>query len=188
MINTNTIMLNKPGVKYTSVCFVCFLLVGLILPSCSQYDDPAMSLRTKTARVDGQYVLTEIETEPSVNIPDYLYSTDFVFMEEGGGEMMIPLQDTVLQSNFQWEFNDDKSKMRIRRFYMIEDQTLVKYVDSLYDLCFYEYQDIDFPTGNLENWGYWGGMMDIIELSNQQMRVEFVNDTTGLKTKITLKE
>jgi hypothetical protein len=189
----NIIMLNKSDVLYASFCLFCFLLIGFMLPSCSQYDDPAMSLRSKTARVDGQYVLTSIEAEPSVNVPEYLYSTDFVFMQEGGGEMMIPLQDTVLQSNFQWEFNDDKSKLRIRRFHMTRDTTYFKFVDSVYDFCFCQYQEdytsfLHFVNGNYEKWGYWGGMMDIQELSNDQMRFEFVNDSTGRKTKLTLKE
>ncbi|MFO7790017.1 MAG: hypothetical protein R6V32_05540 [Bacteroidales bacterium] len=182
-------MLNKPGV----IIILSTLFIGLLLPSCSQYDDPAMSLRSKTARVDGQYVLTDIETDPNQHVPDYLFSADITFMQEGGGEMMIPLQDTVLQSNFQWEFNDEKSKLRIRRYHMHNDTTYFKYVDSIYDLCFCQYQEqyasfLHFVGGNYDKWSVWGGMMEIIELSNDQMRFEYTNDSTDVSANITLKE
>ncbi|MGM0626279.1 MAG: hypothetical protein ACQES0_10385 [Bacteroidota bacterium] len=184
-------MLNKPGV----IIILSTLFIGLLLSACSKYDDPAISLRSKNARVDGQYVINELVLNPTQDVPSYFDQTDVVFMEEGGGEMSITLEDTVINSNFQWEFDDSKEKLRVRRYFLHKDTSLFKAVDSIYRFCFNQYShEHNYPALNYyvnsvhEKWGRWGGMMEIIELSNNQMRFEFVNDSTNLTSEITLTE
>src|SRR6056297_837577 len=156
------------------------IAIGIVLlaalSACSKYEDPAISLRGKNARVDGQYVISEVTLSPDQDVPSYFDQADVVFMEEGGGEMSLTLTDTVINSNFQWEFDDSKEKLRVRRYFLHKDTSLFKAVDSIYRFCFNQYpHEQNYPALNYfvnsvhEEWGPWGGMMEIRELSNDQI-------------------
>ena len=157
-------------------------LFTFVLSSCSKYDDPAISFRSKKARVEGQYHIKNLSTTPDTSKPEYFNELDIEFIKEGGGEMKVTLSDTILKSNFQWEFNDEKTKLRIRRYYMHPDH--YQYIDSIYNICFNSY-----PYSFKNNlWAPWGNMMEINELSNDKMEFDYVNDSLNLQVNIQLSE
>lgn len=84
----------------------------LTFSNCSKYEEgPAISFRTKTARIANEWVVEkafENGAEVNANIYDgYILKLE----KDGSGIITYPIVGTF---DIQWEFDDSKEKMRTR--------------------------------------------------------------------------
>lgn len=179
--------------QISTILFVVIVFVGG-LSSCSKYEDgPSLSLRSKYARMEGVYQLSSVEALPDSLVPSFIHDVQFTIESGGGGDVLFALPDTTVNSNFQWEFNDEMTQFRVRRYYMHKDTVMYSSLDSLYQMCFYniqpEYSNFQQAMyGNYNTWGEWGEFMTISELSNDALSFDFKNDTLSLDVSVQLSE
>jgi len=179
--------------RFKQLLFGLFSL-ALFLPSCAKYDDgPLLSFRLKTARMEGLYRIHQIENNTIQNIPNFIQEAEIEIQKTGGGTLSFIVEDTIVNSNFQWEFNDEMTDFRIRRYYMHRDTVMYLSLDTLYHACF----NMELPVydnfqqamyTNTGKWGAWGQFMEIQELANDQLKYTFVNDSVPMTGEIILKE
>jgi hypothetical protein len=170
------------------------LALALLMPSCAKYDDgPLLSLRSKNARMEGLYRIDHIENDTIQNTPNFILNAEIEIQKTGGGTLSFVLKDTIVNSNFQWEFNDKMTDFRIRRYYLHRDTVMYLSLDTLYYACF----NMELPVydnfqqamyTNTDKWGEWGQFMEIQELSDDQLKYTFVNDSVPMTGEIILKE
>ncbi len=93
---------------------VGFLAVTLALGACKKYEEgPAVSLRTKKARVTGSWVVAKF-IKNGENIPDLKTAgyVDFImsFYRDKTGKFTYG----KFVDNFEWDFTDKKNAIKIR--------------------------------------------------------------------------
>ncbi len=170
------------------------LTLALLLPSCAKYDDgPLLSLRSKNARMEGLYRIDQIQNDTIQNMPDFIQDAEIEIQKAGGGTLNFVVEDTIVNSNFQWEFNDEMTDFRIRRYYLHRDTVMYLSLDTLYHACF----NMELPVydnfqqamyTNFGKWGVWGQFMEINELSDDQLKYTIANDSVPMTGEIILKE
>ena len=91
---------------------VVVIVSVLTFSSCSKYEEgPAISFRTKAARVANEWVVDKAY-DNGVEVNVSLYNGYILKLEkDGSGTITYPLIGT---SDIQWEFNDSKEKIRTR--------------------------------------------------------------------------
>ncbi len=91
------------------------LLAGTLLfgsTSCKYEEGPSISLRTKKARVAGEWgVEKAIEADGTVDTDWDGYT--YTFDKDGGGKIEVKDGTFSYSADFEWEFISSKEKMRL---------------------------------------------------------------------------
>jgi hypothetical protein len=98
--------------KITTFLFVC---AALVFTGCSQFEEgPEFSLRSKTARLAGDWTSTEVT--PAVEDPNYVPSTFEVnFTKDGDYTLVVSTEDPVTGETFvdtiqgEWSWDDNSN-------------------------------------------------------------------------------
>ncbi len=102
------------SLKFLVLVVWCCLFMG-IMQSCKKYDEgPAISLRSKKARVVNVWKFEKVTEDGTDVTNDYKYST-WEFKEDGKYIFSIkdPSSSLSFSMNGTWEFNNDKTKIII---------------------------------------------------------------------------
>jgi hypothetical protein len=97
------------------------LLSGIVLSSCSPYEEgPGFSLKTKTARITGDWQIEKIEQDGQemelVDTGDFSISfEDMTFsLEKGGtGNLDISVMGFSISVDLTWEFGEGKETLKM---------------------------------------------------------------------------
>jgi len=98
-----------------------FLAVMILFSSCGKYDEgPMVSLRSKEARVEGTYEITDIlkNGQTDEDQIEWASSVQTTFEKDGTGEMSFTYSwggaSYTESEDLEWMFNDDETKLLIR--------------------------------------------------------------------------
>lgn len=156
--------------------YILLLSMVFIFGACSKYDEgPFISLRLKKNRMDGEYTLKLYKVDGADSLSTS-YARDFSCHIDkfGAGEIKGSIYDTLVNANFEWEFNDDRDEVRFRRRY---DKTLPDSVHDYIDTLYYELFKMPLPdpidTAGLDSdWSYWTGYSEILKLTDEEVWLE----------------
>jgi hypothetical protein len=102
--------------KMKRIIYSLVILLGLQFASCGKYEDgPAFSLRTKTARLAGEWTIEKITIDGedfTAFVAAFITSTEFT----KDGDYIVKGTDwdgTVYEDKAKWAFSDDKSEVII---------------------------------------------------------------------------
>jgi hypothetical protein len=99
-------------------------LVILISYGCSKYDDgPAFSLRTKKARLTGEWELEEIIVNGVSQALDSDYDMIWEFERNGDFTQTMDYGSYSYNYNGEWEFDDNGEELEIQSSYSGINQT-----------------------------------------------------------------
>lgn len=108
--------------------FMMVVIFAIILnfTSCGKYEEgPAFSLRSKKARVAGDWKVDEIyEDGDKIELSDYEKGMEWTFEKDGNGEFSYPAVTYIYEGieyeisaagsdDFEWEFGDKKETIEI---------------------------------------------------------------------------
>lgn len=97
--------------KLTTLLLALTLVFGST--SCKYEDGPSLSLRTKKARLAGEWIIEKYidsdGTETAVKEAD---SPVVTFEKDGTGNVSFTFLGTTSTSKFDWEFTDSKKKLK----------------------------------------------------------------------------
>ena len=100
--------------KKIGVIFTFLVITAMMMTSCGKYEEgPGFSLRTKTARLTGEWKLVEItENGTAMDISDMEATYEF----ERGGDMKVSTKWMGMTFSFEgeWRFDDSKENLEIR--------------------------------------------------------------------------
>ena len=109
--------------KLTTLLLALALIFGFT--SCKYEDGPGISLRSKTARVAGEWEVNKtIETDGTVltDWDGYLYTFD----KDGKGKIDINDSGTSYSFDFTWEFTDSKKKIKLTQDGDSDESTILR--------------------------------------------------------------
>ena len=91
--------------------FAATLMTVLNFASCGKYDDgPGFSLRSKTARLTGEWEVVRIGTQ---NFPSQGYSLEFEFEKKGDFKYTYSYGTYSYSYAGDWEFSGDKEDLEL---------------------------------------------------------------------------
>ena len=100
--------------KKIGVIFTFLAITAMMMTSCGKYEEgPGFSLRTKTARLTGEWKLVEItENGTAMDISDMEATYEF----ERGGDMKVSTKWMGMTFSFEgeWRFDDSKENLEVR--------------------------------------------------------------------------
>ena len=100
--------------KKIGVIFTFLVITAMMMTSCGKYEEgPGFSLRTKTARLTGEWKLVEItENGTAMDISDMEATYEF----ERGGDMKVSTKWMGMTFSFEgeWRFDDSKENLEVR--------------------------------------------------------------------------
>lgn len=103
---------------------ILLTLVILISYGCSKYDDgPAFSLRTKKARLTGEWELEEIIVNGVSQALDSDYDMIWEFERNGDFTQTMDYGSYSYNYNGEWEFDDNGEELEIQSSYSGINQT-----------------------------------------------------------------
>jgi len=96
--------------KITTLLLALAMVFGST--SCKYEDGPGISLRSKTARVTGDWIIEKyIDANGNEDIEDD--SPTYTFEKDGKGSAEFDFLGTVQTIDFTWEFADSKKNLKI---------------------------------------------------------------------------
>lgn len=102
--------------KYKAFIFLLFIFV-ISLVSCNKYEDgPVLSLKSPEKRIAGDYIVEQYLINGEViSLADQgITSYRVVYNSDGTGKSYITVNSSVQETEFQWELDQDKEKIRER--------------------------------------------------------------------------
>lgn len=98
--------------KLTTLLLAAALVFGST--SCKKYEEgPGLSLRTKTARVAGDWEIEKYISADGTVDTDVEGEGTYTFDKDGTGTINITESGTSLSLPFTWEFTSNKEKIKI---------------------------------------------------------------------------
>lgn len=94
-------------------------VTAMLFSSCGKYEEgPAFSLATKKARLTGDWTLKETSYNGVVveNLSNFGEITTITYKKDGTGSNSYTWGGFTVSSKLEWEFSDDKSKLRTRDY------------------------------------------------------------------------
>ncbi len=102
--------------KYKAFIPILFILV-MSLVSCNKYEDgPVLSLKSPEKRIVGDYIVEQYLINGEViSLADQgITSYRVIYNSDGTGKSYITVNSSVQETEFQWELDQDKEKIRER--------------------------------------------------------------------------
>lgn len=96
--------------KLTTLLLAVALVFGST--SCKYEEGPALSLRTKKARIAGEWNIEKYVDANGNETPE-TDSPVITFEKDGKGEVSYTFLGTTTTIPFEWEFTDSKKKLKI---------------------------------------------------------------------------
>lgn len=113
--------------KRTVIILFILAISAILFSSCGKYEDgPALSLRTKKARLKGTWDLSELRNDgtlinfKSISVPDFPLSISaslkFIFAKDETGEFKIAVAGMPMGINgtTKWEFTSKKENLKLK--------------------------------------------------------------------------
>lgn len=108
--------------RKTSGIFMFIAVSAMILSSCGKYEEgPAFSLRTKTARITGEWQVEKVfenGNELTGEETEYYDAMTVKLDKDGTGLMTVNLSfegmDFSFSEQLEWQFSDDKTELEVR--------------------------------------------------------------------------
>ena len=118
--------------KKIALIISVFAVFAMVFSSCSKYEEgPALSLKTKDARVEGDYTVDKVlkNGKEDETLTEEQEGNEYEFTKDGKGTFsasyVIQGITISMDGDLEWKFNDDKTKMSIR----IYDETSEEWDD-----------------------------------------------------------
>lgn len=93
-----------------------FLGIALLFSACGKYEEgPKLSLASKKARVAGEWKIDKITVNGTEQTLDEATKNMVMTLEKDGtGKVKMSYLGVSIESEIEWKFNDDKTKLMSR--------------------------------------------------------------------------
>jgi hypothetical protein len=103
-----------------------------IISSCGKYEEgPGVSLLSKKARITGVWKLDKmIVNGVEQTIEEEMKNATTELMKDGTGKITVTFMGMTLNFDMEWEFNDDKTKLKTRMKDFLDPEVWEEWVES----------------------------------------------------------
>jgi hypothetical protein len=131
-----------------------FLGIALLFSACGKYEEgPKLSLMSKKARVAGEWKIDKVTVNGTeVTLDETTKSMVMTLEKDGTGKTKVTWGGLTVESELEWKFNDDKTKLMSRG------------------------KDLN------GNWDTEWSESEIMQLKNKEMMLKDVDTTGGVTT------
>ncbi len=99
--------------RIAKLTLVALFISGLAFTSCKKYEEgPAISLRTKTARLTGTWEVEKTIVNGEESTDDM--NTEITIEKDGTGEVSMEYDGQTMTTDIEWEFGDKKESLKVR--------------------------------------------------------------------------